>query len=187
MDALITYKNDPALKAAFLGQLAEHEAADAFLQGTYAQMNGHFRGCGIGCSLHSLNVIQGRTPLFNTDVHARFPSELGWPLWLAYLEDHVFEHLPIEAAKHWPRQLSEAVPVGVTVPDVVLAKLLRWVLIGEERRPHDGRTLRAHHRRGNSSGRRVERGCAGCAGCAGCGNTRRLLSSPIRRSAAAPA
>jgi len=129
MSELVTYRNDPAFKVAFLAELDKHAALDAFTKGTYGQMNSHFKGCGIGCSLASLNVIAGLPITERTSHHDRYPTELGWPLWLAYLEDNLFENLPDALAKTWPRQLAAAMPVGVSVPDLVLAQLLRWVLV----------------------------------------------------------
>lgn len=130
-DGLIvtTYRGDPAFKVAFLAELDKHAALDAFTKGTYGHMDGHFKGCGVGCSLASLNAIAGGPILERTSQHDRYPAELGWPLWLAYLEDNLFENLPDELSKTWPRRLAEAIPVGVTVPDLVLAKLLRWTLL----------------------------------------------------------
>ena len=131
---LVTYHGDADLKAAFLYEIGKHEAADAIIKGTYAQMNSHFQGCAIGCSLYSLSVLQGQSPAVaaqRTGEHARIPTELGWPLWLAYAEDTIFENLPDALSKTWPRRLAEAIPVGVTVPDLVLAKLLRWMLVDE--------------------------------------------------------
>ena len=126
---LLTYLNNPQLKADFLAQIAEHEAADAFLKATYGHTNGQFRGCAIGCSLHSLNVLQGKAdPTECTSNHERYPEELGLPIWLAHVEDTIFEMLPIAQAKTWPRRLSEAVPVGAVVDDLVWAKILRWSL-----------------------------------------------------------
>ena len=127
-ETILTYRNDPAFKAAFLAELDKHAALDAFTKGTYGMMNGHFRGCGIGCSLASLNVLRGAPVLEQTGQHERYPSELGWPLWLAYLEDNLFESLPDGLSKTWPARLSAAVPVGVEIPDRVLAKILRWSL-----------------------------------------------------------
>ncbi len=131
MEPLLTYHGDDALKVAFLREIAAHEAADQLIKGTYGRMNGHFRGCAIGCSLHSLNRIQGKPELEKTDAHARIPTELGWPLWLAYLEDHIFERLPDDLARTWPRRLAEAIPVGAEIPDRVLAQVLRWTLVAE--------------------------------------------------------
>ena len=132
MTDLITYHGDHALKAAFLAEISKHEAADALVKGTYGRMNGAFKGCAIGCSLYSLNVLHGESPADaaqRTGDHDRIPTELGWPLWLAYAEDTIFERLPTDLSKTWPRRLAEAVPVGVTVPDIVLAKVFHWTLM----------------------------------------------------------
>ena len=129
-----TYLNSPDLKARFLGEIAAHEAADMILQGTYGEGEGcQWKGCAVGCSLRSLNKMHGATDIdADTDTHARYPTELGWPLWLAYLEDHIFEHLPVDLAKTWPRRLAEAIPVGAVVDDTVLARILRWGLADPE-------------------------------------------------------
>lgn len=134
MPHLITYLGEPELKTALLAEITAHEEADAIIKGTYGRMNGAWRGCAIGCSLRSLNKVQGKTGQdLNrlTGEHDRFPRELGWPLWLAYAEDNIFENLPDELAKTWPRRLADAIPVGVTVPDVILAKLLHWILVSD--------------------------------------------------------
>lgn len=132
MADLITYLGNPELKAALLVEIAKHETADQIVKGTYGQMKAVWHGCAIGCSLRSLNLIQRRVDVnAETGAHARFPTELGWPLWLAYAEDNIFEQLPDDLAHTWPRRLAEAVPVGVTIPDAVLANVLRWILIGD--------------------------------------------------------
>ena len=131
---LITYLNKPELKDAFLAEIGKHEKLDAIIRGSYGQMNGHFTGCAIGCSLYSLSVLRGKTPqeaATNISDHRRYEAELGWPTWLAYYEDSIFEHLPAELSKTWPRRIAEAVPVGISIPDTVLAKLQAWWLIHE--------------------------------------------------------
>ena len=126
---LITYLNDPTLKARLLAEIRAHEEADHLVQGYgYGRMNGHFRGCAIGCALHALNTIRGADALHEVDAHRRYETELGLPIWLAYLEDHLFERLPAAAARQWPRRFAEAVPVGAVVSDRVLAQILRWTL-----------------------------------------------------------
>lgn len=114
------YLNSADLKSRFLAEISKHEAADQLIKGSYGEMNGQFRGCAIGCSLHSMNIIQGAPDLLGrTGDHRRYPSALGLPIWLAYLEDDIFEQLPIELAKTWPRRFAEAVPVGAVVDDLV--------------------------------------------------------------------
>jgi hypothetical protein len=138
-----TYLGDPSLKTRFLDEIGKHEQMDAIVKGTYGEMHGaRFVGCAIGCSLHSLNLITGKqtmndkdsaqTERSDTGDHSRYESELGLPVWLAYLEDNVFENLPDDLAMTWPRRFAEAIPVGAVVDDVVLAKILRWVLADAE-------------------------------------------------------
>lgn len=131
---LVTYLGDAKLKADFVAEIAKHEAADQIIAGTYKEWDGQvFRACAIGCSLHSLNILQGKSELCEgTALHERFEIELGWPIWLAYLEDDVFEHLPANLQKTWPRRIAEAIPVGAVADDIALAKILRWLLTGEE-------------------------------------------------------
>ncbi len=130
-----TYLNDPQLKMAFLTEITKHEDADAFIKGSYGQMNGTFKGCAIGCSLHSLNILQGKVGKARaerTGDHERYEAELGLPTWFAYLEDHIFETLPNDLATTWPRRLAEAIPVGGVVDDRVLARILCWSLTAPE-------------------------------------------------------
>jgi hypothetical protein len=135
MTALRTYLGDTNLKAAFLAEITKHEEQDALVKGSYGEMDGSFKGCAIGCSLHSLNVLQGKTgkaSTVDTGNHRRYEAELGLPIWLAYLEDQIFETLPDEFAVTWPRQFAEAIPVGAVVTDRVLAQILVWSLTDAE-------------------------------------------------------
>ena len=147
---LLTYLGDPDLKTAFLAEITKHEEQDALIKGTYGRMDGTFRGCAIGCALHSLNVLQGKVGpslIALTGQHQRYEAELGLPTWFAYMEDHVFKHLPDDLAKTWPRRLAEAIPVGAVVDDMVLAKTLRWVLADTEfgvRFATDDEEIRGH-------------------------------------------
>ena len=131
----LTYLGDPALKTAFLAEITKHEAQDALIKGTYGEMDGTFKGCAIGCALHSLNVLQGRVgaaTAVNTNKHERYEAELGLPSWFAHIEDTIFEQLPLDLAKTWPRRIAAAIPVGAVVDDTVLAKVLRWTLADGE-------------------------------------------------------
>lgn len=131
---LQAYHNDPALKAALLKEIAQHEAADAFIQGLYSEVSTinavQFRGCAVGCSLHSLNRVQGHPEYAANKFsdHARYPAELGIPIELAYLEDHIFESLPIAAARKWPGQFARAIRPGADLSGVMPA-LLQWMIL----------------------------------------------------------
>ncbi|CAB4212416.1 hypothetical protein UFOVP1442_1, partial [uncultured Caudovirales phage] len=108
--AVQAYGNNPAFKDAFLAEIGKHEEADALLKGTYGEFDPTFKGCAIGCSVRSLHSLQGTlTNGVSFNNHAKVAADLGWPLWLAYLEDNLFERLPDELSKTWPRRLAEAV------------------------------------------------------------------------------
>ena len=132
---MLTYLGDQKLKRDFLEQIGLHEQQDQLIKGVYGQMNGAFRGCAIGCALHSLNILQGKVGparADHIDDHTRYEAELGLPTWFAHMEDQIFEQLPDDQARTWPRRLAEAIPVGAVVDDVVLARCLRWALADEK-------------------------------------------------------
>src|ERR1700757_2778572 len=106
-----TFHNNPAEKIALLERIGAHEVADAIAQGSYESWNGSARRCAVGCSVRDLDE-RGDEP---SDWHARYEEVTGIPAWLAQLEDRVFEGLPSDVAKGWPRRFSEAVPVGVSL------------------------------------------------------------------------
>ena len=109
---LIAYHGKPDLKAAFLAQIAQHEAADQIMRGTYAgTKNGHPAFCAVGCSLESLRVIEGLSEIEH-GAHGLYEHYLGVPIMLAHLEDRIFEGLPEADAMAWPRRFSEAIPPG---------------------------------------------------------------------------
>ena len=45
----------------------------------------------------------------------RYPIELGLPVWLARLEEEIFNNLPVDKAKQWPLNFLKAIPIGVDV------------------------------------------------------------------------
>ena len=124
---MLSFNNDPKLKARLLKEIGKHEKADAIIQGTYSQGTGKdWKGCAVGCALKSMNTILGREK--PTNEHARYETELGIPRILARLEDRFFEALPIDEAKKWPRQFITAVPVGKDL-SLVWPKFIVWVLL----------------------------------------------------------
>ena len=112
-----SYLNDTKLKRDFVKEIKWHSDQDKFIKGTYQQgSNGDFKGCAVGCSIHSLNRIKGKK--FETDNHKIYETELGIPEWLARLEDTIFEGLPTKEAMEWPLKFSKAIPVGVDLEPV---------------------------------------------------------------------
>jgi len=102
MSTLRAFHGDPAVKQKYLDRVAAHAAADRLVQGTGWD---HGRGCAIGCTLEAYD-------------HARYPVELGLPVWLAHLEDRIFEGLPKSDAMTWPQRFLAAIPVGADVETV---------------------------------------------------------------------
>jgi hypothetical protein len=114
---MLSFKNNPQLKTLLLEEITKHEQADQILQGTYGKKeNGKWRGCAVGCSIRSLNIRLGKT--YETNDHSAYEKELELPEWLARLEDTIFEGLPKEEAMRWPRQFTEAIPVGINLEPV---------------------------------------------------------------------
>lgn len=114
---LQSYKNDPKLKTLLLKEVENHRKADAIVKGTYGEeRGGKWKGCAVGCSIHSLNLKLGKD--YSTSDHSVYEKELGIPEWLARLEDTIFEGLPSEEAKKWPGQFLKAIPIGVNLEPV---------------------------------------------------------------------
>ena len=111
------YLDDPKLKHDFLEQLRWHADNDAILQGTYGETEGgKWRGCAVGCSIHSLAKLRGET--LRTADHSLYESLLGIPEWLARLEDALFEGMPKREAMSWPVRFAEAIHVGADLGPV---------------------------------------------------------------------
>src|ERR1044071_8267683 len=96
---MLSFHNDPAVKTKYLKRVQKHRKADNIIQGT-GWNNG--KGCAVGCTLESYD-------------HERYPIELGLPVWLARLEDTIFEGLSHKEAMKWPERFLKAIPVGVNV------------------------------------------------------------------------
>lgn len=93
-----SYHNDPLVKEKFVNRMLAHMNADELIRGI-SWING--RGCAIGCTLNKYS-------------HEDFETELGFPIWLAHLEDTLFENVSLEYSKTFPLRLLEAIPVGLS-------------------------------------------------------------------------
>lgn len=72
------YKNDPRLKKDFLAEVERHRKADMIIKGTYSEGSGkNWRGCAVGCSIHSLNVLKGEN--YTTSDHGVLPQSPPYP------------------------------------------------------------------------------------------------------------
>jgi len=103
---MLSFHNDPAIKQKYLDRLKHHMEMDNIIQGTGWE-NG--KGCAVGCTLENYD-------------HSRYTIELGLPVWIAYLEDRIFEGLENKKSKFWPYNFLNSIPVGVDV-EIVKHKL----------------------------------------------------------------
>ena len=66
----------------------------------------------------------------------RYPIELGLPVWLARLEEEIFNNLPVDKAKQWPLNFLKAIPIGVDVDAarhlVDIRRMDRLIIIQEK-------------------------------------------------------
>ena len=95
---ILSWHGSDDIKAQALAQITGHEKADEIVKGKYWE---HGKGCAVGCLVHT-----------DDNPHERIEELYGIPEWCALLIDTIFEGLPNAAAKVFPRQVVEAVPVG---------------------------------------------------------------------------
>jgi hypothetical protein len=115
------FTNTTVTKSEFLKELKKHQSADAFLRGTYSHIEknkvGNFRGCAVGCSLHSVARVKKLKNVKYGD-HKAYEEHLGIPEWLARVEDRIFEGVSNERAKTWPVEFASAIPIGADLEKV---------------------------------------------------------------------
>ena len=127
---LRAFHGDANLKRRLLREIQKHAKADAIVKGSYGDallsLAAGFKGCAVGCALHSLNMIEGETRPVGD--HSRFPVELGIPIELAYHIDTIFENLPDAESQTWPHRVMAAIPPGADLAGVMPA-LLQWMIL----------------------------------------------------------
>jgi hypothetical protein len=111
------------LKTLMIDEIKAHQEADQIIQGTYGKENGKWKGCAVGCSIHSLNLKLKKD--YSTSDHSVYETAFGIPSELAYLEDELFEEMEIEDAKKWPLRFMQAIPVKTDLSHVI-AKFVIW-------------------------------------------------------------
>ena len=119
---MLAYHGSQSLKNKLLTQIEIHRKADAIVAGTYGKLNGQWKGCAVGCSVRSLDIIDGKlgdciNNAWAENIHQRLSERMGIPLELARLEDTIFEGLPESGPKgkvraHWPTQFAYAINPG---------------------------------------------------------------------------
>ena len=114
---MIAFHGRQDVKDLYLARVRAHRAADQIVQayGYWVRDGGgEFRGCAVGCTLHS-------------DEHDAYETELGVPSVLAHLEDSIFEDLEPELALAWPEGFLESIPVGADL-GMVWPQFAVWLL-----------------------------------------------------------
>ena len=109
---LLAYNGKTSVKRKYLRRVRKHRELDQLVQGYGYWKDG--RGCAVGCTIHSGN-------------HSAYETELGIPRQLAYLEDRLFERLPVELARQWPERFLSAIKPGADLSKV-LPKFMVWML-----------------------------------------------------------
>jgi hypothetical protein len=131
---LKAYHNDPQLKKEMVAEVLKHQKLDQIVKGTYGiTEDGKWRGCAVGCSIHSYNLKKGEN--LDTSNHFVYEKALGIPASLAKLEDFLFETMPKEDAMKFPAEFLKAIPVGADLSLVApkfIADTLREVIKDEK-------------------------------------------------------
>lgn len=128
------FLNKPSLKAAILKEIRRHQKEDMIIQGQYGPVDcdEKWKGCAVGCTLHSLDIITKKRKdgdnyygdnFGNDDIeygdYSRYEKELGIPQELARLEDNIFEALSSKKEYiKWPEQFIQAIPVGADLRNI---------------------------------------------------------------------
>ena len=123
------FNGDTELKTKLVEQVIWHREQDMIRAGTYGSFSdAKFRGCAVGCSLHSYGLIKG----INLDTSDHKSYELfGIPRLLARLEDGIFEGLPKKEQQAWVEQFMSAINVGADL-STVWPKFAVWLLIDKK-------------------------------------------------------
>ena len=108
---MLSFFGEQTLKDSVIARVKEHQRLDQIIQRVY--WDGQ-NGCAIGCVLHSHD-------------HMAYETQLGLPVFLAYMDEHIFEELPLNEATAWPLRFLEAVPVGVDLA-LVFPRFTHWLL-----------------------------------------------------------
>ncbi len=122
------------LKSALVAEIRKHREQDQVVQGTYGTYEeGKFRGCAVGCAIHSYLVAAGEDSIVvgNSKYHEKYEALFGIPKILAELQDIIHEGLSDESFPTWPERFMEAVPTETDL-SLVFPKFALWFLIDEE-------------------------------------------------------
>ena len=120
------FHNKSEIQKEYLDRVIAHSKADEIIKGTYWE-NG--KGCAVGCTVHSSS-------------HRAYETELGIPMWLARMEDRIFEGLPSARAKKFPLEFLSAVNLGADLEKIKIPMLI-FILESARTRTKNERSLKA--------------------------------------------
>jgi len=128
---MLSWHNNPALKAEVVERMREHRRQDTIIQGVYQRFAPDkaigYRGCAIGCtlpvqpSIKIAGLFELATPW--PGWHEMVEREYAIPLPLGYLIDSVFESLPQGEHAQFAVDVIEAIPVGKDLMPVAVQLL----------------------------------------------------------------
>jgi hypothetical protein len=120
---MLTFPDPRVTKELLVADMIAHAEADELVRGTYGESDPNFRGCSVGCSIHTINRVMGARFEYNS--HAALADATGIPIALIHLQDRVFEGMCAELSKNWPRRFYEAVPKNIDLLPAVNRILVR--------------------------------------------------------------
>lgn len=121
-----TYHGKPDLKTHRIACAMGHIQRDELIQFIYRNFAGC--GCSVGMDCESIGYA-------GHDYHEALADFYGTPVWLERMRDTVFDMLPMEAAKAWHVDLTEATPIGSDLAGVVKN---RAIFVGVENKVYEG-------------------------------------------------
>lgn len=114
---MLSYHNDENLKNLVVLEMKKHQDQDQFIKGCYGHHHeGKFKGCSIGCTIDSVNIILGKS--YDTYLHKVLEESIGIPEWLSLLQDELFEGLPNDEGSQFSVDFLSAIPVGADLESV---------------------------------------------------------------------
>jgi hypothetical protein len=113
---MLSYHNDDNLKRLIVLEMQKHKDNDQFIKGAYGRENGVFKGCAVGCAIHSFNNALHTNYLTND--HIVFEEAIGVPEWLARLQDVLFEGLPSDESSQFAVNFLSSIPVGINLEPI---------------------------------------------------------------------
>ncbi len=99
---MLSFHNQQQVKNKYIERVQRHAALGNIIQGLGWEDG---KGGAVGCTLE----------YYDYENLERYRTELGLPVWLAILEEHIFDNLPPKEARIWPEIFLQAIPVGVDI------------------------------------------------------------------------